>query len=183
MGLVSFFLPFFPLERRHLRQLFEMRLDERGRELAGAGLGGLRWDPAVVDFLLDRARGSAGTGCARSAQPLACDRRCTCKRMRPCSPSDQPMQVDFEGDFPIEGAKEVTTLLTRYASRPLRLWAAAQQAAADAALGKGSKGSGSGSSGGGGGGTGGGGGAAGAGRLRVAPGGRELAIEPAAALA
>jgi hypothetical protein len=40
-------------------------------------------------------------------------------------------QVDFDGDFPIEGAKEVTTLMTRYVSRLLRLWAAAQQAAAE----------------------------------------------------
>lgn len=57
VGLVSFFLPFFPLERRHLRQLFEMQLGERGRALAGARLGALQWDPAVVDFLLDKASG------------------------------------------------------------------------------------------------------------------------------
>jgi hypothetical protein len=37
------------------------------------------------------------------------------------------LQVDYEDDFPIEGAKEVDTLLTRYVSRPLRLWTEAQQ--------------------------------------------------------
>lgn len=69
----------------------------------------------------------------------------------------------------------MSTLLTRYASRPLRLWAAQQEAAAAAARGKGSKGGkGSGSSG---------WGPAAAGRLRVAAGGRELTIEPAPALA
>ena len=32
------------------------------------------------------------------------------------------MQVDFEGKYPIEGAKEVGTLMTRYISRVLRPW-------------------------------------------------------------
>ena len=31
-------------------------------------------------------------------------------------------QVDFEGAYPIEGAKEVGTLMTRYVSRALRPW-------------------------------------------------------------
>lgn len=75
----------------------------------------------------------------------------------------------------------MSTLLTRYASRPLRLWAAQQEAAADAARGKGSKGSKGGSSKGSDGGK--GWGPAGAGRLRVAADGRELTIEPAPALA
>lgn len=39
----------------------------------------------------------------------------------------EQVQVDFDGAFPIEGAKEVGTLLTRYASRPLRQWTADQQ--------------------------------------------------------
>ena len=34
--------------------------------------------------------------------------------------------MDFEGDFPIEGAKEVNTILTRYVARPVRMWAAHQ---------------------------------------------------------
>ena len=32
------------------------------------------------------------------------------------------LQVDFEGAYPIEGAKEVGTLMTRYVSRALRPW-------------------------------------------------------------
>ena len=58
VGLVSFFLPFFPLERRHLRQLFELRLRERSAELQRAQLGGLQWDAAVLDFLLSKVRRS-----------------------------------------------------------------------------------------------------------------------------
>lgn len=87
------------------------------------------------------------------------------------------MQVDFEGEFPIEGAKEVATLMTRYASRPLRLWAAAQQQrlAADQRVKKGHSGSSGGS--GSGGVT-----VAAAGRLRIADGGMELTVEPARAL-
>lgn len=34
--MVSFFLPFFPLERRHIRQLFEMRVS---LALMGLGVG------------------------------------------------------------------------------------------------------------------------------------------------
>lgn len=38
------------------------------------------------------------------------------------------MQVDFEGAYPIEGAKEVATLMTRYVSRALRTWSSQQAA-------------------------------------------------------
>ena len=31
-------------------------------------------------------------------------------------------QVDFDGDHPVEGAKEVGTLMTRYVNRAMRLW-------------------------------------------------------------
>lgn len=44
-------------------------------------------------------------------------------------------QVDFDGEYPIEGAKEVGTLMTRYVSRALRAWSAPQAALALAALG------------------------------------------------
>ena len=30
--------------------------------------------------------------------------------------------MDFDGEYPIEGAKEVATLMTRYVSRALRPW-------------------------------------------------------------
>jgi hypothetical protein len=75
VGLVSFFLPFFPLERRHLRQLFELRLEERSAELQRAQLGGLQWDAAVLGFLLSkvcRSRASdlcsAAGGASRAGQ-------------------------------------------------------------------------------------------------------------------
>lgn len=54
VGLVSFFLPFFPLERRHVRQLFGMHLARRGAELQRQKLGGLQWDPLVLDFLTSK---------------------------------------------------------------------------------------------------------------------------------
>ncbi len=38
------------------------------------------------------------------------------------------VQVDFEGPYPIEGAKEVGTLMTRYVSRALRAWSSQQAA-------------------------------------------------------
>jgi hypothetical protein len=39
-------------------------------------------------------------------------------------------QVDFDGDYPIEGAKEVGTLMTRYVSRALRPWTVPRAGAA-----------------------------------------------------
>jgi len=86
------------------------------------------------------------------------------------------LQVDFEGDFPIEGAKEVATLMTRYASRPLRLWAAAQQQRLAAGQ-QDKKGGSSSGSGGSSSSSGSGGRVAAAGRLRIV-GGTELTIEP-----
>ena len=38
------------------------------------------------------------------------------------------MQVDFDGEYPIEGAKEVGTLMTRHVSRALRPWTAPRAA-------------------------------------------------------
>ncbi|BDA43300.1 probable chaperone protein ClpB [Coccomyxa sp. Obi] len=43
-------------------------------------------------------------------------------------------RVDFEGPYPIEGAKEVSTLMTRYISRALRAWSAQQAARKQVAL-------------------------------------------------
>ncbi len=44
------------------------------------------------------------------------------------------VQVDYEGPYPIEGAKEVSTLMTRYISRTLRAWSAQQAARKQVAL-------------------------------------------------
>ncbi|KAK9819389.1 hypothetical protein WJX81_001102 [Elliptochloris bilobata] len=82
VGLVDFFLPFLPLERRHLVALFEARLRERRDAWRRAEGAELAWAPDVSDFLADR--------------------------------------VDYDGAFPIEGAKEVATLMTRYVTRALR---------------------------------------------------------------
>lgn len=169
---MSFFLPFFPLERRHIRQLFDGHLRERGAELARRRLGALQWDDAVLDFLTSRVRWQgAGGGCATGGAAERCAAGET-RRVPPFKPPPpsarclpRPLQVDFDGDFPIEGAKEVATLLTRYVSRPLRLWTAAQQQQVEQQQrGKG------------------GGSAVAAGRLHVASSGIELAIEPSRAL-
>ena len=57
LALVDFFLPFLPLERPHIEQLFEMRLRERRRMLAAEKqAANLTWTPEVVRFLTDRVR-------------------------------------------------------------------------------------------------------------------------------
>lgn len=84
VGIIDFFLPFFPLEKQHIAQLFEARIAEKAKEVDARKLGPLLHNPSVVDFLAAR--------------------------------------VDFDGSYPIEGAKEVNTLVTRYISRPVREW-------------------------------------------------------------
>jgi hypothetical protein len=37
------------------------------------------------------------------------------------------MQVDFDGAHPLEGAKEVKSLMTRYVTRALRAWSKTRQ--------------------------------------------------------
>eukprot|EP00884_Botryococcus_braunii_P017254 jgi/Botrbrau1/4211/Bobra.0044s0014.1 len=74
IGLVNLFLPFFPLERRHLITLFKKEVARRAPALTAS--------PQVFDFLADK--------------------------------------VDFEEGYPIEGAKEVATVMTRYVSRPVK---------------------------------------------------------------
>ena len=57
LALVDFFLPFLPLERPHIEQLFEMRLQDRRRALIAEKLtADLTWTPEVVQFLADRVR-------------------------------------------------------------------------------------------------------------------------------
>ena len=54
---VDFFLPFLPLERPHIEQLFSMRLQDRRRALMAEKLAAdLTWSPAVVQFLAERVR-------------------------------------------------------------------------------------------------------------------------------
>ena len=57
LALVDFFLPFLPLERPHIEQLFGMRLQDRRRALLAEKLAvDLAWTPDVVQFLADRVR-------------------------------------------------------------------------------------------------------------------------------
>jgi hypothetical protein len=97
VGLVDFFLPFFPLERKHVRELFELRLKEKADAVqkqlkrTNTKFPALLWESAVVDFLSSK--------------------------------------VDYEGPYPIEGGKEIGTLMSRYVSRPVREWTAAQELA------------------------------------------------------
>ena len=101
VGLVDFFLPFFPLERTHVHELFELRLREkvdavetqlkRSSSNKENSEKKIIWDEKVLEFLTSK--------------------------------------VDFEGPYPIEGGKEVGTLMSRYVSRPVREWTAAQELA------------------------------------------------------
>lgn len=101
VGLVDFFLPFFPLERTHVHELFELRLREkvdavetqlkRSSSNKENSEKKIIWDDKVLEFLTSK--------------------------------------VDFEGPYPIEGGKEVGTLMSRYVSRPVREWTAAQELA------------------------------------------------------
>ena len=57
LALVDFFLPFLPLERPHIEQLFSMRLQDRRRVLIAEKLAAdMTWTPEVVQFLADRVR-------------------------------------------------------------------------------------------------------------------------------
>ena len=56
VSLVDFFLPYFPLERRHVAELFRMRLEERQRQLRKRERCDLTWAQDVVAFLTNRVR-------------------------------------------------------------------------------------------------------------------------------
>jgi ATP-dependent Clp protease ATP-binding subunit ClpA len=84
VGLIRFFVPFFPLKKYHLEKLLEMKLRQRANDLVTLGAGELTWDSSVVGFLIDR--------------------------------------IDFEGEYAIEGGKEVATVLSRYIAGPVREW-------------------------------------------------------------
>ena len=56
VSLVDFFLPFLPLERRHIIQLFGMRLLDKDERLQKQERRHLTWGPDVVSFLTDKVR-------------------------------------------------------------------------------------------------------------------------------
>lgn len=68
LALVDFYLPFLPLERPHIEQLFRMKLKERSHALAESKqAAGLMWDEDIVSFLTDRVR--QATYCMCFARP------------------------------------------------------------------------------------------------------------------
>ena len=66
IGLVDFFLPFLPLERRHLVALFEARLLDRRMALRRAQRTDLAWEPDVLHFLADRVSSLAAPALPRT---------------------------------------------------------------------------------------------------------------------
>lgn len=58
VGLVDFFLPFFPMERRHVGEILQMRLKERRLALQKEHNARLSWRPDVVPFLSDKVGSS-----------------------------------------------------------------------------------------------------------------------------
>lgn len=81
-GLIDFYLPYFPLERRHVEELLRRGLAARGAELQRTKHTSLEWDERIVQFL--------------------------------CS------KIEFDGAYPLEGAKGVESVITRYVSRIAR---------------------------------------------------------------
>jgi len=75
VGLVDFFLPFLPLERRHLVSLFRSRLAARGAALRRAEGAELAWAPDVPDFLADRVRRPRCLGARAARRPACCAAR------------------------------------------------------------------------------------------------------------
>ncbi len=57
VSLVDFFLPFLPLERRHVRELIVRELGARGQALLRKTKVALAWRDEVVDFLTDKVSG------------------------------------------------------------------------------------------------------------------------------
>ena len=54
VGLVDFYLPFFPLERHHIQELFHMKLRERASAAHAEGLPNVTWGEEVVEFLTSK---------------------------------------------------------------------------------------------------------------------------------
>lgn len=56
VGHVDHFLPFFPLEKEHIKSIFELRLRKRSDELREQKLGALHWDESITDFLAGKVQ-------------------------------------------------------------------------------------------------------------------------------
>jgi hypothetical protein len=148
LALVDFYLPFLPLERPHIERLFELKLHERRDDLIKAKEAmNLIWDEDVIQFLTDRVicASDQNDACGLLEFDNICQARGdrvhgiliklitapSCVQPASCAAC---VQVDFEGPYPIEGAKEVSTLMTRHVSRALRSWKARQRPGQQVAL-------------------------------------------------
>lgn len=56
LSLIDFYLPFYPLERQHIRALFEAKLQGRKQEMLAAKHGRLAWGDEILDFLLKKVQ-------------------------------------------------------------------------------------------------------------------------------
>lgn len=54
LSLIDFYLPFFPLERDHIRSLFTLKLEKKRQELLADGSDLLNWNADVIDFLVSK---------------------------------------------------------------------------------------------------------------------------------
>ena len=117
LSLIDFYLPFLPLEKIHLQELFETKLRQRRQSLLQASQEDLIWDKEVVEFLVSKV-------CIHWPRVTHLE----AERSLALSFQLLLAQVDFEGEHPIEGAKEVKTLMTRYVTRAMRGWAAKMEA-------------------------------------------------------
>ena len=100
---VDWFLPFLPLHLSHVRALLARRLADRAaRAEAEAGLR-LVWDDGVLDFLADRVDVGEPLGLGLGLGGEA-----------------SGSGAGSAALYPIEGAREVATLVTRYVTRAVR---------------------------------------------------------------
>lgn len=54
LSLIDFYLPFMPLEREHINELFKAKLQQRAQEMLTASQGQLTWGDEIVNFLVSK---------------------------------------------------------------------------------------------------------------------------------
>jgi hypothetical protein len=146
VSLVDFFLPYFPLERRHVDELIGRALKERARAFAAAAARrAVAEDDEDEDEEEEEEEGGEEAGaCVAAAEdglevaeqqhggtfwpPLAATKK-ACARgsspplrlaWRPPVVRFLSSRVEFSGPFPLEGAKGVESAVTRHVARLLR---------------------------------------------------------------
>ena len=82
VSLVDFFLPFLPLERRHIETLFRMRLEETAAQLRRAAQSvTLVWAPDIVKYLTDKVSSRVRLVCNQASVDVSLtqlSKSCTC---------------------------------------------------------------------------------------------------------